>query len=89
MSKIHNLKIESQYFDSINRGHKTFEIRKNDRGYSTLDILILNEYSDRDPSTNMELGEFKPTGRQLAVRVVYITNYMQKDGYVVMGIERI
>ncbi|EAE5185442.1 DUF3850 domain-containing protein [Listeria monocytogenes] len=74
--KTHELKILSKYFWDILEGKKTFEIRKNDRDYQVGDYLILKELKDE-----------KHTGRKLPVVVTYITDYEQKEGYVVMGIK--
>ncbi|EDN9028979.1 TPA: DUF3850 domain-containing protein [Listeria monocytogenes] len=76
MSKTHELKILSEYYWDIVEGRKTFEIRKNDRDYQVGDYLILKELKDE-----------KHTGRKLPVVVTYITDYEQKEGYVVMGIK--
>jgi ASC-1-like (ASCH) protein len=74
---IHKLKIETQYLDLIKSGVKTFEIRKNDRSYKVDDLLIL---------TGFENGSW--TSERVYVRVVYITDYEQKEGYIVLGIEK-
>ncbi len=74
---IHELKIQPTYFEDVKAGKKTFEIRKNDRGYKEGDVLILNEYT---------CGSF--TGRKCKVMVTYTTDYAQKDNYVVLGIIR-
>jgi hypothetical protein len=59
----------------IRTGVKTFEIRKNDRDFQVGDELLLKEYESE-----------KFTGNILAAVVTYITDYAQRDGYVVMGI---
>lgn len=44
--KIHELKTEALYFDAVERGEKTFEVRRNDRAFQTgdiLDLIKLNE----------------------------------------------
>ncbi|EAK9780846.1 ASCH/PUA domain-containing protein [Listeria monocytogenes] len=74
MSKTHELKILSEYFWDIAEGRKTFEIRKNDRDFQVGDTLILLEWDDMD------------TGLYTVVEVVYMTDYEQKDGFVVLGI---
>lgn len=75
MSKTHELKILSEYYWDIIEGRKTFEIRKNDRDFKVGDVLILREWN----------GDF--TGLSILVEVTYITDYAQKEGIVVMGIE--
>ncbi|PAD85461.1 RNA-binding protein [Niallia circulans] len=75
---IHHLKIQPEYFDSVSKGIKSFEIRKNDRNYKVGDVLLLQVYI---PS------EMKFTGRVLDRKITYITDYAQHEGYVVMGIK--
>ena len=41
----HRLKTIQPYFDNIASGAKTFEIRKNDRGFEVGDELLLMEWS--------------------------------------------
>lgn len=43
---IHELKILPQYFEAVQSGLKTFEIRKNDRDYKVGDTLVLKEYNN-------------------------------------------
>ncbi len=42
----HELKIQPKYFRAILDGKKTFEIRKNDRGYKVGDKVVLKEWKD-------------------------------------------
>lgn len=76
--KVHDIKIKPNFLADIVSGVKTFEIRKNDRGYKKGDILNLQEY---------ENGEY--TGNELKVKVTYIPDFYLPDNYVVMGIELI
>jgi ASC-1-like (ASCH) protein len=75
--KTHELKIEPPYFQAVLDGRKRFEIRKNDRDFEVGDMLLLKEY---DPVKE------KYTGWELKVNVLYITDYAQQPGYVVMSI---
>jgi len=74
--KTHELKILPEYFEAVTSGRKRFEIRKNDRDYKVGDRLYLREWN----------GE-NFTGDSYKAEVTYITDYEQKYGYVVMGIE--
>lgn len=74
--KVHELKILPEYYNAQIEGKKNFEIRKNDRNYQIGDEIYLREY---DPINK------KYTGRRILVKVTYITDYKQREGYVVLG----
>jgi ASC-1-like (ASCH) protein len=76
----HELKCHVEYFDAIEDGRKTFEIRRNDRGFAVGDFLLLRAY---DPIAD------DYTGLDLVVGVTYITDYGQPHGQVVMGIKKV
>lgn len=76
MTITHSLKILPQYFQAVTNGSKTFEIRKNDRDFKVGDFIVLREWNGK---------EF--TGGEITKQITYITNYEQKDGFVVMGIK--
>ncbi len=59
----HDLKIWPEYYQAILKGYKTFEARKNDRGYAVGDTLDLREY---DPVQKTY------SGNMLRVQVSYI-----------------
>lgn len=71
----HNLKIKMEYFEAVLSGLKAFEIRYNDRNFKVFDYVYLNEVDDK----------FDFTGRSIKVKITYITDFEQKDGYVVFG----
>lgn len=72
---IHHLKILPEYFQSVISGVKTFEIRKNDRDFQVDDEVLLQEWT---------LSEGY-TGAQALVRITYITDYAQREGYIVFA----
>ncbi len=76
--RVHQLKTWPQYFDVILSGEKTFEIRRNDRGFAVGDVLMLYEF---------EPGRKFMSGRECVRVVTYITDFAQQPGYVVMGIK--
>lgn len=73
--KTHELKILPEYFEAVTSRRKRFEIRKNDRDYKVGDLLYLRKWN----------GE-NFTGDSYKAEVTYITDYAQKDGYVVLGV---
>lgn len=74
--KIHELKILPSYFEAVKNGEKTFELRKDDRGFKVGDILVLKEFKHRvTDSTGPELvveEEGGYTGREIRKRISYI-----------------
>jgi ASC-1-like (ASCH) protein len=76
----HRLKTWPEYFEAVLSGKKTFEIRKNDRGFQVNDLLLLQEY-------NPKTEEY--TGRELLVEVTYITDFGQPDNQVVISIAKV
>lgn len=78
-SKIHHLKVQPEFFHAVRMKRKTFEIRYNeDRHFQVGDILELMEW---DNETEQYTGESE---RRV---VVFITEYKQQDGYVVLGMK--
>jgi ASC-1-like (ASCH) protein len=76
---IHVLKIFPIYFEAVEDGSKTFEIRLNDRNFQIGDVLCLREWGGEKDGY---------TGREARRVVTYITRFQQQDGYVVMGMRR-
>jgi hypothetical protein len=76
---IHDLKIFPQYFEAVESGRKTFEIRKDDRPYKVGDILILREWST---STNSY------TGNRTERKITYALRGAPgiQEGYVILGL---
>ena len=78
---IHELKTWNEHFEEVFMGHKTFEIRKNDRDFKKGDTLILKEWDNLRETF---------TGRKLARTVTYVFeggSFGLKKGFVVMAIQ--
>ena len=94
MSKIHELKILPQYFQAVKSGEKTFELRKDDRGFQVGDILMLKEFNLNEKYETIEGAETYFSGRKILRQI----NYILKDetesmglnkGYAILGIKPI
>lgn len=81
MKTEHELKCRPEYFSRVASGQKTFEIRRNDRDFQVGDILILKEY---EPDKGWpDHGAYE----SIRAEIVYMTDYEQKDSFVVLGIK--
>lgn len=98
----HRLKLNDRYFDAVANGTKTFEIRKDDRGYRVGDTLVLyrvgvdGKYMTDLTVEGKRLTEDEPSSwtNHVEVTVKYILTHDDfpngiPEGYVVMAIERV
>lgn len=82
-NQTHELKIWPEFFRALESGAKTFEARKDDRGFLEGDWLLLQEW---DP------GREKYTGRSIAGKVTYILRgpgFGISEGHVVMALAHV
>jgi ASC-1-like (ASCH) protein len=78
----HYLKILPGYFEAVLAGEKTFEVRKDDRGFQEGDTVILQEYN---PHTFPAYS-----GRKVQADVRYILrDYDLRDGCVIFGLKNV
>ena len=86
----HELKTDAEVFRDVVAGLKTFEIRKNDRGFQVGDILELRK--TRYTGEQMRAGKpLKYTGEITTVGVSHILNgpiYGLESGWVILSIRR-
>ena len=79
---IHELKTWPAFYDSLVRGNKKFELRKNDRDFQIGDMVQLKEY---DPNVDYY------TGRYIIARINYILLTAEsmglKEGYCIFCFE--
>jgi hypothetical protein len=82
----HELKTRPEFFQAIERGDKTFEVRKNDRGFQRGDTLHLREWDPNKTAPGRPAGHY--TGNAFTVKVTYVLNgWGIEPDYVVMGIK--
>lgn len=96
----HELKTDPQVFDDVAEGRKSFEIRKDDRGFEVGDVLKLRKtrYTGQEmrpymhpdqPGRVVEGQPLKYVGPPLYVYVTYILRgpvYGLADGWVIMAV---
>ncbi len=86
MNAIHELKTDSEVFQAVVDGRKTFEIRFNDRDFKVGDELVLLETIH----TGEQMKQGKPllySGNELHKTVSYVlSGYGLQDGWVILGI---
>lgn len=75
--KLHILKINLEYAEAKYNGYKSFEIRENDRDFNVGDLI---KYKINEPHGDLDLFKFFETH---IFRINFITNYNQKDDYIV------
>ncbi len=75
--KVHDVKLGTTFFDDVKTGRKTFELRKNDRGYKEGDTIVLHEYKDGTT-----------TGRTITKKIMYMLEDFTglEDGYCILGL---
>lgn len=75
--KTHYLKLSTTYYDDIITRKKTFELRKNDRGYKVGDVLEMHEFA-----------KGRATGNVIRCTIKYMLEDYEglQDGYCILGI---
>ena len=88
--KVHELKILPKYYKAIKRQGKSFELRKDDRGFEVGDRLRLRKY---DTSLNSSGEPYGYTGEVIVATITYILRdvpqYGLREGYAILGLGRI
>ena len=89
---IHELKTWAPYFDAVKRGEKTFEVRKDDRGFQRGDtVRLLRCIQGRLGGWNVEYDAYGKPVDVLEFRIGWILTGGQfgiEPGYVVFSLER-
>ena len=83
MDKIHEIKLRIEFCDAVLKGIKSFEIRKNDRGYQTGDFIRFIPVDETTVTVPHPISDEQ-------FRIMYILNgWGLQDGYVALAIEKV
>lgn len=89
--RVHHLKCHPEFFGDVVAGIKTFEVRKDDRGFTEGDELMLYQWPQPDVAPHA-FDQVRYRLPKFLVRVTYILrggDWGIERGYVVMGIEAV
>ena len=100
--KTHTLKVEHEYMDALKSGEKTFEVRRDDRGFQKGDKLLLCRYGKCRQgglfygfmSNDGTVVSSFPTGTKVDCierKIIYVLTGGQfgiEPGYVVLGLSK-
>jgi Uncharacterized conserved protein len=86
---LHSLKIRDEFYQQVRRGSKTFEVRKNDRGFKAGDLVTFNVLSKAMNAT----GDVNTYTDGEVYQITYVLTHDQfpdgiAEGYCVFGIKR-
>lgn len=76
----HDLKLAPEHFVRVQDRSKTFEIRKNDKGYEVGQVVLLREFDQAKPEG------LQYSGRAVAARIGHISTFSQREGYIVFSL---
>lgn len=80
---VHRIKLLEDFAEAVLNGDKSFEIRKNDRGYQKGDTVIFRVVERNNPT--FEVATSPLNGRLFEITYV-ISGWGLQDGYVAFGI---
>lgn len=84
--KVHNLKLYKEFADAVLSGEKSFEIRKNDRGFQKGDHIVFRVI---DPNAVFNEAVNHPL-HDKEFEIVYVINgWGLENGYVVFSIREV
>lgn len=88
-AQTHTVKCWPTYFDAIRRGDKTFDVRRDDRGYQKGDVLELQRTQEPPYQYVVERDYLGKPRHVLHRRITYVLTGGQfgiEPGYVVLGL---
>lgn len=85
MEMIHKIKIRESFANAVDCGDKTFEVRKNDRGYQKGDLVSFVVLYDSDGCEMIS----HPLMKKMFTITYVLSGWGIEDGYVVFGIKEV
>ncbi len=85
----HKLKTLARYFEAVERGEKTFEVRRNDRAFQKGDILVLQKVDNDGKFYELDGFGYADEPKQIRAEITYLLQGGQfgiESNYCVMGI---
>lgn len=91
MKKVHHLKTDPAAFDAVADKTKTFEIRKDDRGFAVGHLLLLKrtKYSAADMAAGAPLVIERVWTACLVTHILRGPIYGLAEGWVVMSVQKV
>lgn len=89
MAVVHTLKTLPVYFDAVERGEKTFEIRRDDRGFQKGDTVRLLRLPDAGERILADKSDPTMGMRNISRRILWILTGGQfglEPGYVILSL---
>lgn len=84
----HNLMLNSHFVEAIYSGRKTFEIRRNDRGFQTGDHIVFTPFRSGEQDRAKMYPEHPIKDEEY--EITYMLNgWGLKEDFVVLGIRRV
>lgn len=90
--RIHNLKTWPSYWRAVQRGAKTFEVRRNDRDFDVGDLLVLRMWDPHSKlyiTGNNEYDRSEMQAARIHAEITYVLQGGQlgiEEGYCVIGL---
>jgi len=81
--KTHNLKISKFFADDVFNGRKCFEVRLNDRGFQTGDIVAFTAIDEN------KFPVYHPLNDKIYTITYVLSGWGVESGYVVFGIKEL
>lgn len=85
----HVVKCWIPYFEAIDRGDKSFDVRRDDRGYQKGDTLVLEKYDGKHHRYVMDGYNFSAKPYRITRTITYVLTGGQfgiEPGYVVLAL---